>query len=124
VPASLAVGTGLDYIHFAACLTGLVLLMAALTAIGLFVSTLFRYPVLAATVTFAVLVFLWTAHVAINTDIGVANLLLNYLSMYPHFVSFTQGVFSTTDFFYFVIVSITFVSLSIWRLDVIQNQHW
>lgn len=122
VPASLAVGTELDYGHFAAGVTGIMLLICSLTAIGLFVSTLFRYPGVAAVTTFAVLFLFWTVHTAANGQ-GTYEL-FNYLSMSRHFNRFNQGVFSTEDFSYFIIITVLFISLGIWRLDRLRTQHW
>ncbi|MGK0298281.1 MAG: ABC-2 type transport system permease protein [Gammaproteobacteria bacterium] len=123
IPASLAFGTNLDIGHFFACVLGLVLLITTLTSVGLFVSTLFQHPLLAGVSCFASLILLWTADLAESNN-ALLNIIVNYLSLHKHYNSFTEGIFNTTDVFYFMIVSITFVALSVWRLDSMRTYHW
>ena len=124
IPASLATGTSLDSGHFAACALGLIMLMVTLSAIGLFISGLFRSPSAAAVTTFSILILLWTAHAAGNNSNETLSAVFNYLSLYRHFASFTYGVINTADFFYFFILGLVFVLLSIWRLDSMRTHHW
>ena len=123
IPASLAFGTRLDVGHFFTCVFGLLLLITTLTSVGLFVSTLFKHPLLAGVSCFASLILLWTADLAESNNPPL-NIMVNYLSLHKHYNSFTEGIFNTTDVFYFLIVSITFVALSIWRLDSMRTYHW
>ena len=124
IPASLAIGTSLDFGHFIACLLGLVLLMGTLAAIGLFISSLCRYPAVAAISTFALLIMLWTAHAAGNNSSRLLYGIFNYLSISRHYTPFTRGLFNTADLFYFVILCLTCLFLSIWRLDSMRTHHW
>ena len=124
LPVSLAVGTDLDFGQFFSALLGVLLLTACLTAIGLFISTLFHYTVICAITSFAVLFLLWTIHTAGNATSETVFPVLNYLSMYRHFLGFVQGMVSSVDLFYFMIMSTLFLLLSIWRIDSMRRLHW
>jgi ABC-2 type transport system permease protein len=124
MPASLSLGTNLDSGHFTASVIGLVMLLAALTAIGLFISSLFRSPTLAAIFTFALLILWWTAHTAGADSNEIIYNIFNHLSLSRHFITFTRGIFNTADFCFFFILCLTFNLLSIWRLDSMRTHHW
>ena len=124
LPVSLAAGTALDYGQLFSGLIGVLLLTSCLTAIGLFISSLFSHTVISAITTFAVLFLLWTIHSAGRTASDTVFHVLNYLSMYTHFSGFTQGVLNSVDLFYFIILIITFLALSIWRIDTMRTLNW
>ncbi|MEX2353504.1 MAG: ABC transporter permease subunit [Gammaproteobacteria bacterium] len=124
MPAGLMLGTRLDYGQFAAAILGLALLMCSFSAIGLFISSLFRHPAMAAIATFALALMLWTSHVAgMGNDTAVASV-FNYLSMLVHYSPFTLGIFNAVDFIYFLLLTVTFILLSIWRIDALRTHHW
>ena len=124
IPASLMVGTTLDYGHFISCVLGLILLIFALSAIGLFISALFQHPAIAAVATFALLFLIWTIQAAGNNSSESFFYFFNYLSLSLHFRSFTEGIFNFADFGYFIIIIIEFILLSIWRIDMMRSHHW
>jgi ABC-2 type transport system permease protein len=124
LPASLAAGTELDYGQFISGLIGVMLLTSSLISIGLFISTLFRYTAICAISTFAVLFLLWTIHSAGYASSEKVFQVLNYLSMYKHFLGFTQGMVSSTDLLYFIIITTLFLVLGIWRIDSLRTHHW
>ncbi|MCC7413463.1 MAG: ABC transporter permease subunit [Gammaproteobacteria bacterium] len=117
MPLSLLAGTNLDFGQLAAAWMALVLLLAAFAAIGLFASCLTAQPVIAAMVSFGVLLLLWVMDIAVVARGDDAPGVLSYLSMLRHFESLLQGVFDSADVAYFVILVAVFITLSTWRLE-------
>lgn len=122
MPASLIVGTSLDYGLFAAAMLGQTLLFAGFTATGLFVSSLFRQPVIAAVCTLALLLILWTSHLAGNGNEGSGVSVATYLSAMLHYNNFTEGIFSTVDLVYFLLLISALLLLGIWRIDSLRTR--
>lgn len=117
MPASLMFGTQLDLGQIASGLIGLFLLMSAFASIGLFISSLTQSPAIAAISTFGVLFLLWIINIAgTNASAEMASI-FSYLSLLKHYTSLLTGVFNSADVFFYIIVSIFFIILSIWRLD-------
>ena len=117
MPISLMFGTQLDLGQIASGLIGLLLLMSTFAAIGLFISSLTSSPAIAAISTFGVLIFLWIINYAgINASESVAEV-FSYMSLLKHYTSLLTGVFSSVDVLFYIIVSVYFIILSIWRLD-------
>ncbi len=117
MPASLMFGTQLDLGQIASGLIGLLLLMSSFASIGLFLSSLTNSPAIAAISTFGVLFLLWIINIAgTNASEGTAAI-FSYLSLLKHYNSLLNGVFNSTDVLFYILVSIFFIVLSIWRLD-------
>ena len=117
MPASLLFGARLDLGQIAAGLIGLLLLMSAFAAIGLFISTLTRQPGVAAIATFGVLFLLWIINIAgTNASERMAGI-FSYLSLLSHYNNLLNGVFNSADVIYYLLVSAFFIALSIWRLE-------
>lgn len=117
MPLSLLMGTPLDLLQMFAGLFGLLLLMASFAAIGLFVSTLTSQASVAAITTFGVLFMLWIINLASTTGGEVFRAIFSYLSLLKHYDSLINGMLNSVDVIYYLIICITFVVLSIWRLD-------
>lgn len=117
MPLSLLMGTPLDLLQMFAGLFGLFLLMASFAAIGLFVSTLTSQASVAAITTFGVLFMLWIINLASTTGGEVFRAIFSYLSLLKHYDSLINGMLNSVDVIYYLIICITFVVLSIWRLD-------
>jgi ABC-2 type transport system permease protein len=115
MPLSLLLGGGLDFGLLASALVGLALLLASFTAVGLFMSTLTQHPTVAAIATFGALLLFYILDWS-GQGAGSGNLFA-YLSLFNHYKPFLEGIFSTTDAIYHVLLSTTFVVLSIRRLD-------
>lgn len=116
MPLSLMLGTHLDWGKLAACVLGLGLLLASFAAIGLYLSSLAMQPVVAAVGSFGMLLLLWIIdwNATVGTPKGEA---LGYLSMLRHYQNLLKGMINTTDLVYFGLLIVTFVVLSIRRLD-------
>ncbi len=122
IPASLMFGTAVDAGQLLACILGLALLLATFIAIGLFISALFRQPPIAAICTLALLLFLWTSHLASGVDGSNGGTIAAYLSLLQHYGGFTEGIFNSVDIVYFILMVLTFLLLSIWRIDMMRTQ--
>jgi ABC-2 type transport system permease protein len=118
MPASLVLGTSPDWRHLGACIATLLLLLSAFAAIGIFISTLVDEPIAAAMVTFGALLLLkiidWTAEVATES---VSSTALHYLSMSRHYEPMLGGRFASTDVIYFILITLLFLALTVWRLE-------
>lgn len=115
MPLSLLFGGTLDFGMLMAGLLGLLLLLASFSALGLFMSTLTNQPTIAAVSSFGVLVLLWVLDLASST--GEKSQLFAYISMLSHYQSMLKGVFSSSDFIYYLIFITLFLVMSIHRLD-------
>jgi len=113
MPLSLLIGGGLDMGKLAACIVALVLLLAGFTAVGLYMSALASQPTIAAIGTFGALLLLWIIDWTGNSAGGM----LEYLSLLRHYESLLKGLVSTTDLIYFLLFALTFLVLSVHRLD-------
>jgi ABC-2 type transport system permease protein len=117
MPLSLLLGTPVDLLQTAAGLLGLFLLMASFVAIGLFISTLTSQASIAAVTTFGVLFVLWIINLASTTGSEIFRTIFSYLSLLKHYNNLINGVFDSIDVIYYLIICITFIVLSVWRLD-------
>jgi ABC-2 type transport system permease protein len=117
MPLSLLPGTDLDLGRIAAGLLGVLLLMMAFGAAGLFVSTLTREPTIAAVVSFGVLLLLWLLQILSTQEIPLAPV-FGYLSLIGHFQSLQRGVFNTADVAYYLLFTALFLWLAVQRLDL------
>lgn len=91
--------------QFLAGLLGLFLTAAAFGAVGLAASSATDNPNVAAVSSFGVLLMLWIASWMGNSSGGVTEKILSYLSLMNHYQNFLVGVVSSSDLFYFLLVS-------------------
>ena len=122
MPLSLAMGTHLDYGKLASDVLGLLLLVGAFAAAGLYMSTLTRQPVVAAISTFGLLLFLWVVNWLSQGDARYSAL-LHYVSLIDHYGSLLRGSFDSSDVIYYLLFIATFLTLSIRRLDGQRLPH-
>lgn len=115
MPLSLLAGGGLDFGLLAANVLGLVLLLAAFAAVGLFMSSLTQSPTVAAMGTFGVLLLLWILDAV--SEGAAAKELVHYLALTSHFEAFTKGVFDSADALYYLLFATGFLVLTVRRLD-------
>ena len=118
MPLSLLFAGTIDLGLLASIVVGLILLIAAFAAIGLYMSSLTQQPTVAAISTFGVLLLLWIIDWAGGKagDPGATGV-LTYLSMLRHFEGLSRGIFSSADIIYFLLFISTFLILSIRKLD-------
>lgn len=120
MPLSLLIGGSLDFGQLASAILGILLLVGAFSAIGLYISTLTAHPTVAAISTFGVLLLLWIIDWAGETD--QATEVFSYLSMTNHYHALLQGLFRSEDVIYYLLLIILFLVLSIQRLDAERLQ--
>jgi len=114
MPLTLLWGTELDLGTYAGGLAGLLLMMAAGSALGLWYSALTAQPAIAAVATFATLLSLWLLDWASQLD--RASGLLAQLSMLAHFQRLSRGLLDTFDVAYFLIITIGGLAMAVWAL--------
>ena len=112
--ASLNLWSDLDFGFLLANLLGLWLLVASFSALGLFMSSLTQHPVVAGIITF---VALFALMILEHFLAGDPNGLLSYLSLLRHFEPFSRGLLDTRDIAYFLLFILTFLTLTVRRLD-------
>lgn len=124
MPLSLWLVGSLDMGLFAAGLLGLALMLCAFAAAGLFMSTLTAQPTVAAISSFGLLLLLWIIDWAGNSmGPGQSSQLFAYLSLQRHYQSLLQGLFNSSDVLYYLLFIVTFLVMSIRRLDADRLQH-
>lgn len=121
MPLSLLLGASLDLGQFAAGILGLILLLSAFVAIGVFISTLTAQPAVAAAASFAMLFMLWIIHVAGQASSDRAAAVFTYLSLLRHYENLLDGYFRSADVVYYLLLVALFLALSIWRLDAMRS---
>lgn len=121
MPLSLAAGTQLDYGKLASGALGLMLLLGAFAAAGLYMSTLTRQPVVAAVSGFGLLLFLWFID-WIGHGSPRFSALLHYFSLTDHYTSMLRGSFDSADVAFYLIFIGTFLALGIRRLESARLQ--
>lgn len=116
MPLSLLTGGTLDFGKFFANILALLLLLAAFTATGLYMSCKAGHPTVAAMGTFGLLLLLWI----LDWSAGLKNHdseLFAYLSLLKHFQNIQSGLINTSDLCYFLLFTAAFILLSIHNLD-------
>ena len=110
---SLLAGGKLDFGLLAANLAGFVLLTAAFSAVGLYLSSITSNPVVAGIATLSSLLVLWIV------DMGASDpgSVLHLISLMRHYENFAKGVIHTGDVAYFVLLIALFLWLAARRLD-------
>ena len=116
MPLSLVFATALDWGQFFAANFGLFLLLASFAVAGLFLSSLTRQAMIAAVLTFGLLLFLLILYISGSSQ-NSSSYLFVYLSHYSHFLSFQSGLFDTGDIAYYCLFIISFIILTIRKLD-------
>ncbi|WP_029889368.1 ABC transporter permease [Polycyclovorans algicola] len=118
MPLALLPTTDLDVGRVAAGLLGLLLLMSAFAAAGLFVSSLTREPTIAAVASFGLLLAIWLVNMVGYQDGVPFAELIRYLSLIEHYESLRRGVFDTADIAYYGLFTALFLGLTVQRLDL------
>lgn len=111
---SLNLWAEIDFGYIIANLLGLWLLVASFSALGLYVSSLTQQPVVAAIITFVALFALLLLDHFLAGD---PSSLITHFSLMRHFEPFSRGLLDTQDFVYFLLFIITFLTLTVRRLD-------
>jgi ABC-2 type transport system permease protein len=92
---------------------GVFLLGCAFLALGLFTSSLTQNQIIAAVLSFGLLLMLWFVGEASTLLGGTLGDVAAYLSVTKHFDSFAKGVLDARDLLYFVLASAFFLFLTL-----------
>jgi ABC-2 type transport system permease protein len=95
---------------------GVILLAASVLSLGMFISSLTDSSIIAAILTFALILFLWLIDLIANNMTGFLGEVLGHLSLLKHYKNFIQGVFdlgSLTLFLSYIILGIFLTAQSI-----------
>ncbi len=122
MPLSLLAGGGLDWGLVLSGFMALGLLLAAFASAGLYMSTLTRQPTVAAVSGFGLLLLLWILDWGARGE-EQSSPLLAYLSVLRHYESLLEGVFKSSDVIYYLLFIVTFLVLSVRRLDADRLPH-
>jgi len=102
---------------------GLVLLAASVLSLGMFVSSLTSSTVLAAFMSFALVIFLWVVDAIATALPGWLGDALAHLSLLRHFTEFTQGVLDTSSIVLFLSYSFLGLFLTAQSIETLRFQR-
>lgn len=100
---------------------GVLLLGAAMLAIGVFTSALTKNQVVAAVLGVVACVSMWLLDIVSNLFSGSAKQVVSYLTPSGHYYNFIDGLIDTRDLVYYVSFVFVFVFLS---SQVIESRRW
>lgn len=112
--STLNIWSDIDFGYVIANSLGLFLLVASFSALGLYFSSLTSQPIVAGILSFIALFVLMILDRFFAGD--PTSMIANF-SLMKHFQSFAGGLIDTADIAYFVLFIITFLTLTIRRLD-------
>lgn len=112
--STLNIWSDIDFGFIVANSIGLLLMVASFSALGLYFSSLTQQPVVAAILTFVALFALMMFD---RFFAGDPNNILANLSLTRHFQTFSGGLIDTADIAYFILFTVTFLTLTVRRLD-------
>jgi ABC-2 type transport system permease protein len=113
---------GLDLGSLAAVYLGLVLLVGALMAIGLFISTLFSNQIAAFFAIFGAFLVLWLIDLPVQNATGTAAEVVKFLAVPTHiYDNFFSGVVDLSDVVYFVSIMVLFLFLA---ARSVESRRW
>ena len=102
---------------------GLVLLAASVLSLGMFLSSLTSSTVVAAILTFALVIFLWIVDALARAIPGWLGTSLEHLSMLQHFTDFTQGILDTSSIILFLSYSLLGLFLTAQSIEALRFQR-
>jgi ABC-2 type transport system permease protein len=104
----------IDFGYITANILGIWLLVASFSALGVYVSSTTQQPVVAGIITF---IALFGLLILDHFLAGDPNSVMSYFSFMRHFEPFSRGLLDTRDIAYFLLFIITFLTLTVRRLD-------
>jgi ABC-2 type transport system permease protein len=99
---------------------GLLLYGLAIVAIGMFISTLTENQIVAAVITFGVIMVLWLVDVMANRAAEGSKAVLTYLSILSHLDDFLKGVFDTSHVIFYLSLTLVGLFLTYRSLDSLR----
>ena len=102
---------------------GLILLAAGVLSLGMFISSLTDSTILAAVLTFAVILFLWAIDAIAKNLSGPVGEALSHLSLLKHFNNLVQGIFDTSSLIMFATYIVLGIFLTAQSIDAMRFQR-
>lgn len=102
---------------------GLVLLAAAVLALGMFISSLTDSTILAAIATFGLILLLWVIDVVAQQVPGPLGAALGHLSLLKHYTNLIQGVLDSSSIVLFVSYAVLGIFLTAQSVDALRFQR-
>ncbi|MDR3566666.1 MAG: ABC transporter permease [Syntrophobacteraceae bacterium] len=96
---------------------GLFLLGCSFISLGTFASTLTRNQIVAAVITFGVLLLLWFVGQAKTQASPLVGTILGYISVSDHFEGLAKGLLDSRDILFFVAFSVFFLFLTLRQMS-------
>lgn len=115
MPAALAYATHLDWGKLAAASLGMVLLLAALAALGLACSAFASHPAIAAATALVITLALWGVNLGAQMA-GIDDGVLNWLAMSSHLQPMLRGLVASADVVWFVLLATVCLALAARRV--------
>ncbi|MEK7873874.1 MAG: ABC transporter permease, partial [Chloroflexota bacterium] len=100
---------------------GLFLLGAGFLAVGVFASSVTSNQIVAAVLTFGLLLLMWVINSAGGVFSGIPKEIFDYLSPPTHFRDFAFGVIDTKDVVYFVSLAAAFL---LFTVQSVSARRW
>lgn len=99
---------------------GLILLAASILSLGMFTSSLTDSSILAAVLTFSLILFLWVIDLIADSLGGVLGEALGHLSLLEHYNNLVQGVFDTSSLVLFASYIVLGVFLTAQSIEALR----
>lgn len=96
---------------------GMLLIGGAFISVGLFVSSLTENQVIAAVISFAILLILWALDWIGDVFSQVTKTIFSYLSITTHFNDFSIGVLDTGNIFFYLSFIFVFLFLTVYIIE-------
>lgn len=122
MPLSLLTGSALDLGKLATCMLGLLLVMAAFSAVGVYMSSLTQQPTVAAVTTYGLVLMLLILRRGSSLSGGETNV-LGYLSILEHYEPLLKGLVNSTDIAYYLLIVVLFLVFTVRQLDRMRLQN-
>lgn len=102
---------------------GLILLAASVLSLGMFISSLTDSSILAAVLTFALILFLWVIDLVAQGRSGPFGETLRHLSLLKHYNNLVQGILDTSSLVLFASYIILGLFLTAQSIDALRFQR-
>ncbi|MGG6296946.1 ABC transporter permease [Leptolyngbya sp. AN02str] len=102
---------------------GLVLMAASVLSIGMFISSLTDSTILAAILTFALMLLLWVADLLVNSIGGPIGATIGHLSLIRHYTNLIQGKLDTSALLLFASYIVLGIFLTAQSIETFRYQR-
>jgi ABC-2 type transport system permease protein len=120
-PALIRYFTPLEWGAVGTLYLGMVLMGAAFLAVGIFASSVTENQIVAALITFMILILLWAIGWGSESAGGTVGEVMRHISVSDHLENFAKGVIETKDVVYFLDLTLVFLAFSLLSL---QSRRW